>query len=129
MANPYKIGIELAMASNHAAVLGALSSSLLQVHPHVNQLIGSFDRLKLAITGALGIAAGSALLSGLEQLIEKTKGLSHELVQLQKMGLASASESRATALPDREAGTLCGQRWSRLSEQNFRVDKWSLCRG
>jgi hypothetical protein len=22
-----------------------------------------------------------------------------------------------------------GQRWSRLSEQNFRVAKWSLCRG
>jgi Caspase domain len=21
------------------------------------------------------------------------------------------------------------ERWSRLSEQNFRVDKWSLCRG
>ena len=21
------------------------------------------------------------------------------------------------------------KRWSRLSEQNFRVDKWSLCRG
>jgi hypothetical protein len=25
MANPYKVGIELAMASNHAQVLGALS--------------------------------------------------------------------------------------------------------
>ena len=22
-----------------------------------------------------------------------------------------------------------GERWSRLSEQNFRFDKWSLCRG
>jgi hypothetical protein len=22
-----------------------------------------------------------------------------------------------------------GQSWSRLSEQNFRVDKWSICRG
>jgi hypothetical protein len=22
-----------------------------------------------------------------------------------------------------------GQRWSRLSEQIFRIDKWSLCRG
>jgi uncharacterized protein YecE (DUF72 family) len=24
---------------------------------------------------------------------------------------------------------LLRERWSRLSEQNFRVDKWSLCRG
>jgi hypothetical protein len=22
-----------------------------------------------------------------------------------------------------------GQRWSRLSEQNLRIDKWSVCRG
>jgi hypothetical protein len=29
MANPYQVGIELAMASNHAQVLGALSHSLL----------------------------------------------------------------------------------------------------
>jgi len=28
----------------------------------------------------------------------------------------------------RECG-LTGMRWSRLSEQNFRIDKWSLCRG
>ena len=27
------------------------------------------------------------------------------------------------------AASLCIERWSRLSEQNFRVDKWSLCRG
>jgi hypothetical protein len=27
------------------------------------------------------------------------------------------------------AGPLGKERWSRLSEQIFRVDKWSLCRG
>ena len=26
-------------------------------------------------------------------------------------------------------GALRGVSWSRLSEQNFRIDKWSLCRG
>jgi hypothetical protein len=30
------------------------------------------------------------------------------------------------AIPDLAAGM---QRWSRLSEQIFRVDKWSVCRG
>jgi hypothetical protein len=53
MANPYKVGIELAMSSNHAQVLAALSRSLLGVVPHVNQLIGHFGRLKAAISGAL----------------------------------------------------------------------------
>jgi hypothetical protein len=36
MANPYRVGIELAMASNHQAVLGALSHSLLGVYPLVS---------------------------------------------------------------------------------------------
>jgi hypothetical protein len=24
---------------------------------------------------------------------------------------------------------VAAERWSRLSEQNFRIDKWSVCRG
>jgi hypothetical protein len=58
VANPYRVGIELAMSSNHAAVLSALSSGLLGVVPHVQQLTTHFNRLATAITGALGIAAG-----------------------------------------------------------------------
>jgi hypothetical protein len=40
MANPYRVGIELAMSSNHAQVLGALSSSLRGIGPLVTQLTG-----------------------------------------------------------------------------------------
>jgi len=47
MANPYRVGIELAMASNHAQVLGALSHSLLGVFPQVTRLTQHFDRLKM----------------------------------------------------------------------------------
>jgi hypothetical protein len=45
MAMPYEVGVKLAMSSNHAQVLGALSSALLGVHAKVNQLIGAFDKL------------------------------------------------------------------------------------
>ena len=37
MANPYNVAIQLALASNHAAVLGALSHSLLGVYPLVGR--------------------------------------------------------------------------------------------
>jgi hypothetical protein len=50
--------------------------------------------LQLAISGALGVAAGSELLSGLGHLVEKTKNLSHELVQLQKIGLSNVDIAR-----------------------------------
>jgi hypothetical protein len=94
MANPYQIGIELAMSSNHAQVLGALSRHLLGVYSHVGQLTTQFSRLGVAISGALGIAAGSELLKGLTHLVTKTKDLSHEIVQLQKMGLTNAEIDR-----------------------------------
>ena len=94
MANPYRVGIELAMSSNHAQVLGALSHSLLGVYPLVSQLTGHFDKLKLAIGGALGVFVGSEMLGGLGKLIEKTKDLSHEMAQLKKLGLADAEIAR-----------------------------------
>jgi hypothetical protein len=94
MANPYRVGIELAMSSNHAQVLGALSRSLLGVYPLVNQLTTHFTALKVPIGGALGVAVGAELLSGLGHLIERTKGLSHELTQLRKMGLSESELAR-----------------------------------
>src|SRR5438045_3377727 len=97
MANPYKVGIELAMSSNHAAVLGALSSALIGVHPHVTKLTEHFGKLQTAIAGALGIGTGMAIFGAIDKLIDKTKGLSHEVVQLQKLGLAEPEIARIRA--------------------------------
>ena len=50
-------------------------------------------------------------------------------------GLKMATRTQERPLDKRETSNLIGsdkvegKRWSRLSEQNFRVDKWSLCRG
>src|SRR5437660_1224338 len=87
MANPYKVGIELTMASNHAQVLGALSRSLLGVYPHVTKLTEHFNSLKVAIGGALSVAAGAELFRMLGKLTEATKMYSHELTQLEKLGI------------------------------------------
>ena len=77
----YKIGVKLAMTSNHAQVFSALSSGLLGVHTKVNQLTGGFDKLKLAIGGAFGVFAGKEILGEIAAIVEKTKDLSHELAQ------------------------------------------------
>ena len=86
MAVPYKIAIAIAMNSNHNAVLAALSAGLLGVHTRVNQLQGGFNRLKLAIGGALAITGGLAMIGVMEKLIEKTKDYSHELAKLENLG-------------------------------------------
>jgi flagellar hook-basal body complex protein FliE len=97
MANPYLVSIELAMASNHAAVLGALSRHLLGIHQQVGTLHSGFTRLGTAITGAIGVFAGAKLLEGMVHLVEKTKELSHEWVQIEKLGINAADQARVRA--------------------------------
>jgi hypothetical protein len=82
----YRVSIALAMSSNHAAVLSALSSHLLKADAHVSQLNSNFGRLKTAITGALSVTAGMALFGVMEKIVDKTKDYSDELVKLQRLG-------------------------------------------
>ena len=82
----YKISIALAMSSNHAAVLSALSSHLLGVHANVEKLQGGFTKLKTLIGGALAVGAGVTILDTMVKLVEKTKDYSDELVKLERLG-------------------------------------------
>jgi hypothetical protein len=50
----------------------------------------------------------------------------HPIVEVFASDAQEAAEL-ACGMPLRRAGR--AERWSRLSEQIFRVDKWSLCRG
>jgi hypothetical protein len=48
---------------------------------------------------------------------------------LKKHGTYDQYKVRALQMPKADRKSYAGMRWSRLSEQIFRVDKWSLCRG
>jgi hypothetical protein len=97
----YRIAVALAMSSNHNAVLGALSAHLLGVHAKVNSLTGGFNRLKLAIGGALSATAGVAILETMTKLVEKTKGYSDELVKLERLGGDMGRDVRSGAMSQR----------------------------
>lgn len=74
------------MSSNHNAVLSALAAQLLHVHTSVDKLTGGFNRLKLAIGGALMAGAGVAILDTMAKLVDKTKEYSDELVKIRNLG-------------------------------------------
>jgi hypothetical protein len=82
----YKIGIALAMSSNHNAILSGLAAQLLGVHANVNNLTGGFTKLKTAIGGALAIGAGVGVLDVMIKLVDKTKEYSDELAKLETLG-------------------------------------------
>src|SRR5262249_27363359 len=82
MTNPYRVGIELAMSSNHETVLKALSGSLLGVGRVVDDLHGKFSRLGTAIGGALSVFAGVELAKGLVDLAKASGDVSHEWTKI-----------------------------------------------
>jgi hypothetical protein len=86
MAIDYRIAVAIALSSNHNMVLSALSAHLLRIHTSVGQLTGNFNRLKLAIGGALAVGGGVLILETMTKLIEKTKEYSDELVKLESLG-------------------------------------------
>jgi hypothetical protein len=62
---------------------------------------------------------------------EDRKSLSHHLstsISSPLEGLCSYPRASFSVPPLSEC-LFCRQRWSRLSEQNLRVDKWNVCRG
>jgi hypothetical protein len=86
----YKIGIKLVMTGNTGDFLKALAGGLTGCSKQVDALISKFGNLKTAVAGAFAAHSGDKMLHGISDLIEKTQDLSHELVQLQKMGLSQA---------------------------------------
>ncbi len=99
--SPYQVAVAIALSSNHGAILGALSNHLLGIHSQVNQLHGGFNRLKLAIGGALAVGAGVGILHTMIKLVEKTKEYSDELVKLERMGGAMGRDVRSGAAENR----------------------------
>jgi len=82
----YKISIALAMSSNHNAILSALSSHLIGINAHVNQLQSNFGKLKLAIGSAFAVGTGVVILETMGKLIQSTKEYSDELAKLETLG-------------------------------------------
>jgi len=96
----YKVGVKLVMTGNFAEQVAVLSKSLTGVDVKVNQLTGSFGKLQKAIAGALGVFVGEKTLGGLAALVDKTKDLSHELTQIEKLG--GGANGRAADLRARQ---------------------------
>ena len=93
----YKIGVRLAMASNHVQVLGALSKSLIGVNAQVKQLQGTFTGLKAAITGALAIYAGTKTLEFLGKMAKHGNEIVHQQQLMVAAGMTQQQVAEATA--------------------------------
>ncbi|GGH14892.1 hypothetical protein GCM10007036_14500 [Alsobacter metallidurans] len=83
----YKIGVNLAVTSNAPQFFSALSQQVLHLHANVNKLQGGLNRLHMVIAGGLAAKAGLGIFHGIKATLDVAKDLSHELVQIQKLGI------------------------------------------
>lgn len=88
MANVYKIGVQLAMSSNAAQILGVLGRELLGVNTKVKDLEGGLNRVKLALVGVAAIGAGTALASSFVEPIKKAMEFERTVARFRQFGLS-----------------------------------------
>lgn len=116
MISAWKIGVEIAMTSNAAQVLGVLGRDLAGMGERAKALTGELNAAKMAAYGALGVIGGGAILGGLTKLVEAGRELVHQQalfqVSLKDSGLTAqqvaAETATATAAAWRNAQNVLG---------------------
>jgi hypothetical protein len=91
MADVYKIGVSIALANGISPVIALISKDLLGLGTRIGEVESAFKRLGgIPLTGILGVAGA---IVGMVELVEKTKDLSHALVQIEKLGITPEQQA------------------------------------
>ena len=93
----YKVGVKLAFSTNAMGLFPALSKELLGLDAKIMKLAKSWTGVGLAIKGAMAGFAAEKMLTGLTDIVRKTADLSHELVQIQKLGVSVGDVATANS--------------------------------
>lgn len=101
MIEAWKIGVNIAMTSNAAQVLGVLGRDLFAMGRQAEALTSKLNAVKLAAVGAMGVIAGGAVLTGMAKLVEHGKELVHQQalfqLSLKESGLTAQQVAEETA--------------------------------
>ena len=98
--SPYEIAVKITMQNAVSGVFAVIAKDALGLEGSVARLTKMFSGLNstslLAGSAVAGVAS-YAVLSGFKTLVDHAKDLSHELVQIQKLGESSAQFEQAKA--------------------------------
>ncbi len=100
MTDTYKIAVEIALAGNLSQALTGIAGRLSGLHGKVGQIEKAMGGWGDALVAVGGILAAGAIVQGIDSIIDSTRELSHELVQIQKLGISTEQLSglRAAAI-------------------------------
>ena len=84
--NAFEVGVNIAFASNGAALLTMLDRHILGLDEHAKGLSNTLTGLRLAAVGAMTAVAGGVALDGLWKLTKAAAGLTSELQKIKNLG-------------------------------------------
>lgn len=108
MADVYRIGVSIAMQSNGAEVLAALSKSLLGVRLAADDLRRSLTRAHVAAAGLGAVLVGSSMVTGMVKLADAGREFVHQQSLMISAGISHRDIAVATAAAWKNAGDVMG---------------------
>src|SRR5260370_275774 len=110
--NVYEIFTKITMQNAVSGVLATIAKEVLNLEGGIGRLSKAFselNRTSLAMSSGLGIVAGTGIVLGLKAAADHAKELSHQLSNIQKLGLTppqiAAAIGAASATPGQIPGT------------------------
>jgi hypothetical protein len=123
--NVYEIFTKITMTNGVSSVLAVIAKEILGLEGGIAKLEKSFhslNRTSSAVLGGLGLAGGAGIVVLLKSAADHAKELSHQLSNIQKLGLTPAQVSAATsaafALPSQVHGMTSADTLKILSNIN-----------
>ena len=105
---PYDVAIHLTATDGVSGVPAGIAKSVLGLSGSVGQLQKDFNALRLGVIGAGSVAAGLEGFKILKDLSVYAKDLSHELVQIQKLGISADQLTQVRAAAQRTTSQVPG---------------------
>jgi hypothetical protein len=102
----YRIGVSIAMSNGVSAVVSAIQRDVLGLRKSVDMTAGSFSKMKLAVAGAMSVAAGGAMLGGLYDLSKAAEDYTHQLNVMANAGMSQADIAVAVGDAWKNTGTV-----------------------
>jgi hypothetical protein len=86
----YKIGMSITLANGVSSVLAIIAKDMFMLEGGVKKLqsaMTGLNKTSLLVGGALGVVVGGGIIAGFAKLTDHAKELSHQLVQIKKLGV------------------------------------------
>src|SRR5882724_9291546 len=106
MADPYRIGVSIALANGVSPVLAIIGRDLLGLNTSIRRIEGAFGGWVTALGGVAAILGGTALVGGMVALAKHGGDVNHQLELMKIAGMDNAEIQKSIAQAMKTSGAV-----------------------